>query len=97
MKSRQNDAVLPTQKKMARSTPQRNRDLMSKWEKNIAFCEGKDDARTPLCSRTPTFDAGDPKSDKKTRVLPSEKKGTHATPQRNCPFCQVRHKMHAFY
>ena len=51
--------------------------------KKYVFYDGKSVARSPLSNKTSTFDERGPKSDKNHRVLPSEKKVTLATLERN--------------
>ena len=51
--------------------------------KKYVFYDGKSVARSPLSNKTSTFDERDPKSYKSHRVLPSEKKTTLATLERN--------------
>ena len=51
--------------------------------KRHAFCDRKNAACSHLCSKTSNFHDKGPKSYKNAAVLPSEKKVTLATPQRN--------------
>ena len=65
--------------------------------KKYVFYDGKSVARSPLSNKTSTFDERDPKSYKSHRVLPSEKKVTLATLERNDNLRSRSEQRHVFY